>query len=491
MMAGPVQRLTAKLYDTPHIVTQSRLDDIFSYLEDRNLNSKDYPTDQEIVNESARIKGEYEATELLIEDGVATLDLRGTTVYRESSIDAFCGLVSYQGLIRNIDTIVSRKDEINLLAVFVDSPGGEAFRAFEAGRSVKDKLTKAGIRSVAYVDGIAASGGYVLASAFDEVIANPDSTVGSIGVRVALRNPSKEERDRVLYVTAGENKVPFGTDGGFKQEFIDKIQKGINETYDTFITYVADMRGMTREAVINTKADTFSAKDSLALGLIDKVMTGDEFVRYIDELKDLSVNSNKLTVAINSEKNSRIEDDSVVDVSVEDTVNKNLNVEELSSDDTSIEKDGDTMSDKELAQLEVMEKTIADMQAQMAALSEVNEKLTAEKEAAEKLAAEELARKQEAIDAQDKEAFGEFLSGLSFVSDKEAMTDTLFKIDRFESSVADMVVTALKDAQTAINAVPEQISVASTEEELQQEVSQDDAYKARVAARLKDKMISK
>ena len=33
-MAGPLQRLTSKLYDTPHIVTQSRLDDIFGYLED-------------------------------------------------------------------------------------------------------------------------------------------------------------------------------------------------------------------------------------------------------------------------------------------------------------------------------------------------------------------------------------------------------------------------------------------------------------------------
>jgi ClpP class serine protease len=483
-MAGPLQRLTSKLYDTPHIVTQSRLDDIFGYLEERNLRPHDFPTDQELVNESARIKGEYEATELQIEDGIATLDLRGTTVYRESSIDAFCGLVSYQGLVRNIDTLVSRKDEVSLLAVFIDSPGGEAFRAFEAGRSVKEKLTQAGIRSVAYVDGIAASGGYVLASAFDEIVANPDSEVGSIGVRVALRNPSQEEKDRVLYVTAGENKVPFDAEGNFTESFINKIQTGINETYDTFVTYVADMRGMTREAVIDTKADTFSAKRSLEMGLIDKVMTGDEFVNYIADLKDSSTKSGNL-LTVSADTDSRIEDDSVAEDSIVVESNENLNVEELSSDDTTIEN-GDIMSDKELSQLEVMEKTIADMQAQMTTLTEANAKLAAEKVAAEEAAAEELARKQEAIDAQDKEAYGEFLSGLSFVSDKEAMTDTLFKIDRFEAQMADVITSALTDAQAAIDAVPEQISVAAPEEEIAEEASEDEAHVSRVASRLKN-----
>lgn len=479
-MAGPLQRLTSKLYDTPHIVTQSRLDDIFGYLEERNLRPHDFPTDQELVNESARIKGEYEATELQIEDGVATLDLRGTTVYRESAIDAFCGLVSYQGLVRNIDTIVSRKDEISLLTVFIDSPGGEAFRAFEAGRSVKEKLTQAGIRSVAYVDGIAASGGYVLASAFDEIVANPDSEVGSIGVRVALRNPSQEEKDRVLYVTAGENKVPFDAEGNFTESFINKIQTGINETYDTFVTYVADMRGMTREAVIDTKADTFSAKRSLAMGLVDKVMTGDEFVNYIADLKDSSANKGNL-LTVSAYTDSRIEDNSVAEDSIEITYedvseeiesDENLNVEELSSDDTSIEENGDIMSDKELNDAQVAELELAEMKAQIEAQTAQLQELMAEKEAAAKEAAEELARKEEELAAKDLATIEEFVSGISFVGTEDEakeLVDALFVNRKIEGMGA--VMATLGKAQAAVDAAATQISVESPSDS--EEVSEE------------------
>jgi ClpP class serine protease len=380
-------------------------------------------------------------------------------------------LVSYQGLVRNIDTLVSRKDEVSLLAVFIDSPGGEAFRAFEAGRSVKEKLTKAGIRSVAYVDGIAASGGYVLASAFDEIVANPDSEVGSIGVRVALRNPSQEEKDRVLYVTAGENKVPFDAEGNFTESFINKIQTGINETYDTFVTYVADMRGMTREAVIDTKADTFSAKRSLGMGLIDKVMTGDEFVNYIADLKDSSTKSGNL-LTVSADTDSRIEDDSVAEDSIEIESNENLNVEELSSDDTSIEENGDIMSDKELNDAQVAELELAEMKAQIEAQTAQLQELMAEKEAAAKEAAEELARKEEELAAKDLATIEEFVSGISFVGaedEAKELVDALFVNRKIEGM--DAVMATLGKAQAAVDAAATQISVESPSDS--EEVSEE------------------
>ncbi len=488
MMAGTLHRLTAKLYDTPHIVTQSSLDSMFSYLNSRN--SKD------VVNESAILSGEYEASEdLTIEDGVAVLQLRGNTVFANpTGIEALCGggMVSYQSLVKDIDTIIASKEKVKLVTAFIDSPGGEAYRAFEMGRLVKSKLQEAGIRSVAYVDGMAASGGYVIASAFDEIITNPDSEIGSIGVRVALRNPTDEDKARVTYVTAGANKVPFGADGDFKPEFIEKIQTGINETYDKFVTYVADTRGMTREAVIDTKADTFSANKSLSLGLVDKVMTGVEFVDYIATLKEQANGGATLqsapTVAI---KNSRIEDDSVDVTLEEDSIDENLSVGELSLDDK--EPNGDEMSDKELSQLEI---EMAEMKEQMAAVLEASNakdeqlaSLVAEKEEAAKVQAEELAKAQEAIDAQDKEAFADFTKGISYAGEEKAeLASILFDVDRkLGDEVSTKLSSILINGQTAIDAMPEQISdSAPAEAELAEDKSKAELHQDRVAARLKE-----
>jgi signal peptide peptidase SppA len=486
MMAGPLHRLTAKLYDTPHIVTQAALDNIFSVLEDRNTKvelANRLGAKKEIVNEEAIIKGEYESKELTIKDGVASLDLRGTTVFQETAIDAFCGLVSYQGLDRSIDSIIARKDEVNLITAFIDSPGGEAYRAFEMGSQVKAKLKEAGIKSVAYVDGMAASGGYVIAAAFDEVVANPDSQVGSIGVRIAYRNPTEEDKSRVSYITAGKNKVPFDENGDFTQVFKDKLQAGVNETYDNFVDYVADTRDMTREAVINTDADTFSANKALSLGLVDKVMTGAEFVDYIATLKEQA--SGGITLQSASTKNSRIEDDSV-DVSTKEIIDENLNVKELSFDEK--ELNGDEMSDKELSQFEAYK---AEMDAKLEALASADAEkdaqlatLIAEKEAQDKIAAEQLAAKQAEVDAQELATISEFVTGLSFKGDEvesEALITALHS--NREVSGFNEVINAFSRAKVAVDAFDAPVAIEAPESS--EEVSQKDADKAGLMAAIK------
>ena len=490
MMAGTLHRLTAKLYDTPHIVTQSSLDSMFSYLNSRN--SKD------VVNESAILSGEYEASEdLTIEDGVAVLQLRGNTVFANpTGIEALCGggMVSYQGLVKDIDTIIASKEKVKLVTAFIDSPGGEAYRAFEMGRLVKSKLKEAGIRSVAYVDGMAASGGYVIASSFDEIITNPDSEIGSIGVRVALRNPTDEDKARVTYVTAGANKVPFGADGDFKPEFIEKIQTGINETYDKFVTYVADTRGMTREAVIDTKADTFSANKSLSLGLVDKVMTGVEFVDYIATLKEQANGGATLqsapTVAI---KNSRIEDDSVDVTLEEESIDENLSVGELSLDDK--ELNGDEMSDKELSQFEAykaemdakLDAVLADNAKMAEAKAEQEEQLAslvAEKKAQEEKAAEELAAKQAEIEAQELATITEFVATLSFKGD-EAESEALITALHTNREVSGFseVVNALSRAKVAVDAFDAPLAVEAPKSN--EDVSKEEAEKQNLMAAIK------
>ena len=287
----------------------------------------------------------------------------------------------------------------------------------------------------------------------------------------------------MTYVTAGENKVPFDKDGDFKPEFIEKIQSGINETYDKFVTYVADTRGMTREAVINTKADTFSANKSLSLGLVDKVMTGVEFIDYIATLKEQAIEGATLksapTIAL---KNSRIEDDSV-EVTLQSDANENLNVGDQSLDEQ--EPNGDEMSDKELSQFEAYKAEMdAKLEAVLAANIEKEEQLAtlmAEKKAQEEKAAIELAAKQAEIEAQELATITEFVSTLSFKGD-EAESEALITALHTNREVSGFseVINALSRAKIAVDAFDAPLAVEAPKSN--EDVSKEEAEKKSLMA---------
>ncbi|MBN4841521.1 S49 family peptidase, partial [Citrobacter braakii] len=65
------------------------------------------------------------------------------------------------------------------------------------------------------------------------------------------------------------------------KEAISDIQASVNETYAMFVDHVADMRKMNRDDVIDTEAKTFGTKEALKLGLIDQVMTKEQFYEHL------------------------------------------------------------------------------------------------------------------------------------------------------------------------------------------------------------------
>jgi ClpP class serine protease len=156
----------------------------------------------------------------------------------------------------------------------------------------------AGVKIYAYVDGMAASAGYALASAAHEVIMNPDAECGSIGVVVRLVNQNKrleEEGITVKYITAGASKVPFADDGTYRPDYISDIQIKIDSLYTNFVEHVADMRNISADVVRGTDAKMFTSSDCLRLGLVDKVMEGEEFYTYLSETPETEINADSLS----------------------------------------------------------------------------------------------------------------------------------------------------------------------------------------------------
>lgn len=132
------------------------------------------------------------------------------------------------------------------VAIAVNSPGGSPVQARLIHRRIRDLAEEKQKRVLVFVEDVAASGGYMLAVAGDEIIADPSSIVGSIGVVSAsfgfpelLKKIGVERR---VY-TAGENKFALDPFQPEKPRDVEHLKHLQLEVHDTFIELVKGRRG--------------------------------------------------------------------------------------------------------------------------------------------------------------------------------------------------------------------------------------------------------
>lgn len=273
-MAHSALRIKEKLCNTPHLISPTSFDSIISYLENKDF--AEYKADGGYDSDEAGIYTYNEDT------GVGFIEVNGALTYKSTGMEMFCGGTSYQGVLGAMNELVEEGAKVVVLSV--DSGGGEAYSMIQTSSQLRQMADAAGIKLLTYVDGMSASAAYGLSVAAHEIIVNPDSEVGSIGVVVRLMNDSKaleKEGYERSFVYAGESKIPYAEDGSFRKEFIQDIQYKVDALYEQFTGYVAEMRGISVDAVKKTQANTFIASDAVRLGLADKVMTRLEFFEYL------------------------------------------------------------------------------------------------------------------------------------------------------------------------------------------------------------------
>jgi signal peptide peptidase SppA len=133
-----------------------------------------------------------------------------------------------------------------VVAISVNSPGGSPVQSrmiFQRIRSLAEEKNK---KVLMFVEDVAASGGYMIAIAGDEIIADPTSIVGSIGVVSGgfgfpelLKKIGVERR---VY-TAGENKAILDPFQPEKEGDIDYLKSLQLEIHKVFIDMVTARRG--------------------------------------------------------------------------------------------------------------------------------------------------------------------------------------------------------------------------------------------------------
>ncbi len=161
------------------------------------------------------------------------------------------------------------------VAFSVNSPGGSPVQSRLIYKRIRDLANEKNRTVLMFVEDVAASGGYMIAVAGDEIIADPSSIVGSIGVVSAsfgfpelLKKIGVERRVH----TAGSNKVVLDPFRPEKKEDVERLKALQLEVHQTFIDLVKQRRG-TR---LKDDPDLFTglfwtAKRGIELGLVDKL----------------------------------------------------------------------------------------------------------------------------------------------------------------------------------------------------------------------------
>lgn len=187
--------------------------------------------------------------------------------------------------------IATAKNDPNNIAIMllINSTGGAVYESDETYLKLMDYKEETGRPIYAYCEDYCASGGYYIASAADEIVANRNSFVGSIGVICGQIVDASELLNKlgidITTVHSGANKLMGSSYEPPTEEQIAIYQTLSDEIYERFVGIVADSRGMSVDAV-KTLADgrIYSASQSKNNGLIDNIMTQDEFDEHLREL---------------------------------------------------------------------------------------------------------------------------------------------------------------------------------------------------------------
>ncbi|HIP20858.1 MAG TPA: signal peptide peptidase SppA [Sulfurimonas sp.] len=177
-------------------------------------------------------------------------------------------------------------DSIKGVLLSVNSPGGAVAPSIEIAYAIKRLKAKKPV--VAYAKGTIASGSYYASIWANEIIANPGSMVGSIGVIMKGADLSEIMQKigiKTQGVHAGKYKELGTTDRPWNDYEVNELNKVIQGTYDMFTADVAQARDLNltkRDFFAN--AHIFTAKQAMEVGLVDSLGVGYDAKKRVVQL---------------------------------------------------------------------------------------------------------------------------------------------------------------------------------------------------------------
>lgn len=182
-------------------------------------------------------------------------------------------------------------NEIKAVVLRIDSPGGNAL-ASDIIRRELEITRQSGKPVVVSMGSVAASGGYWIASAADQIWAAPTTITGSIGIYSAF--PTFEKSLDRLGIhndgvgTAGLSDA-FDAARPLNPILADAMEQSIRHSYSQFIHKVSEGRNMTPQDVEKiAQGRVWAGKTAMELGLVDAIGNQQDAIRSAAAMADLT-----------------------------------------------------------------------------------------------------------------------------------------------------------------------------------------------------------
>jgi serine protease SohB len=160
------------------------------------------------------------------------------------------------------------------VALAVNSPGGSAAQSSLIAARIRRLADEKGVPVHAFVEDVAASGGYWLATAADRIHVDPNSIVGSIGVIYAgfgfQELIARNGVERRVH-TAGEDKSLLDPFRAERPEDVERLKRLQGVIHDNFIDQVRVRRGDRLRGERLFTGDVWVGRAAIDVGLADEV----------------------------------------------------------------------------------------------------------------------------------------------------------------------------------------------------------------------------
>lgn len=215
-------------------------------------------------------------SKLTLGEKVAVIPIEGEIFEARETVDA---LHRYAG-----------NNMVRAMVIRINSPGGAVAPSQEIFEEIRKVRESSGKPIVASFDNVAASGGYYIASACDEIISNPGSITGSIGVILQWM----EIKDLIAWaklkpetITSGEMKdagSPFRDLTEAERAYLQRITVQLHQQFIRAVH--TGRKGRISEEDLRRIADgrVFTGEEALALKLVDRLGNLDDAVNAAAKL---------------------------------------------------------------------------------------------------------------------------------------------------------------------------------------------------------------
>lgn len=191
---------------------------------------------------------------------------------------------------RTLELIKSLEDSrASAVLIRIDSPGGTTTGSEAVHEAVRKLAAKKPV--VAVVDGLAASGGYIVALASDRIVTRQTSLVGSIGVLFQFPNLGKLMDTVGIKVEEVKSSPLKAAPSPFEPpspEAIAALKRVVDDNYDWFKRLVRDRRNLAEPELASVSdGRVHSGRQAIALKLVDQIGGETEAIAWLEREKGI------------------------------------------------------------------------------------------------------------------------------------------------------------------------------------------------------------